>query len=244
MRMVTKEEYDELMLFFEDSMAALAKHEGKDNYYGRVAINCCFIHEISDNLKLYRAYTPLFWNIITHDYLQALKDNPECFGTGNAMDVLNALYNQEIKKGYQAPEEKYIEALSEETFCLLFCKKDGLFRDVLRIDLFRMLKESKKNSCYYDLIGGILHSLKHFSIENQSASVLPNQNVSLFNVDQLIWPVAHAFFLAKWRKGKWSNTYESDISYLNKRFTLEFFKEDEMNVAFVNTIIPKKQKSA
>ena len=97
--MVTKEEYDELMLFFEDSMAALAKHEGKDNYYGRVAINCCFIHEISDNLKLYRAYTPLFWNIITHDYLQALKDNPECFGTGNAMDVLKALYKQEIKKG-------------------------------------------------------------------------------------------------------------------------------------------------
>ena len=129
---------------------------------------------------------------------------------------------------------------TNEIFCLLLCKKDEAFlEDILRIDLFRHIKESPKRFGCYDFVGGIFHALKHFSVGEQCASIYPNQNVKLYDVEQLIWPIAKAFYEGSWQKGKYPNTYETNTLYLNKNMTLEFYKEDDRHISFVNSVIPK-----
>jgi hypothetical protein len=70
----------------------------------------------------------------------------------------------------------------------------------LRIDLFRQIKESKNRPGKYDFIGGIFHALHHFSVGEQCASIYPNQKVYLYDIEQLIWPIAKAFFEGNWQK--------------------------------------------
>jgi len=67
---------------------------------------------------------------------------------------------------------------------------------------------------------------------------LPNQNVALYDIEQLIWPIANAFYKGSWKRAQRSKTFETSINYLGKRYTLIFFKEDDSNVSFVNTVIP------
>lgn len=240
MRLVTNEEYNNVNVIFKNEMTILAKHENKNSYYGQVAINQCFTCGLNNELQMFHMFTPNFLFIIEHDYIKALKENCDCFGTGNAKDIIHALHLQAQKRNYPWGEERYAEFLSNECFCLLICKKGEIFIDnFLRIDLFRHIKESKDHPGCYDFVGGIFHALKHFSVGEQCASIYPNQKVSLYDIDQLLWPIAKAFFQCEYRDGNRANTYEADIVYLNKKMTLEFFKEENIHVSFVNSVIPK-----
>ena len=240
MRLITIEEYNELKPIVEKEMIELAKHENKNSYITQVAINSCYVRKLSNSVKLFQIYSLGFLPVIEHDYLMALKDNPECFGTGNAKDVIHALFIQAQNHHWAWDEERYIEHLSNEIFCLLLCKKGDAFLDnLLRIDLFRHIKEDRLHAGTYYFEGGIFHALKHFSVGEQCASIFPNQNVRLFDVEQLIWPIAKAFYEGSWHKGKKPNTFETESLYLNKNMTLEFFKEEGRKVSFVNSVIPK-----
>ena len=240
MRNVTFEEYKEIKDIVNKEMTLLAKHENKNSYYGQIAINSCYSRMLSDNLQLFQLFSLGVIHVIEHDYMKALKDNPELFGTGNAKDVIHALFVQAKKNGWSCDEESFADYLSNEKFCLLLCKKDGSFLDdILRIDLFRHIKESTKRPNCYDFVGGIFHALHHFSVGEQCASIFPNQNVQLYDVEQLIWPIAKAFYEGKWRKGKHPNTYETDTLYLDKNMIVEVYKEGDRNVSFVNSVIPK-----
>ena len=240
MRLTTKEEYDEIKPIIKNEMIALAKHENKNSYFTQMSINNCFVRSLSEGMQLYQIYSLGFIPIIERDYINALRMNPDLFGTGNAKDVIHALYIQAKNNNYVWSEENYIEFLSNEIFCLLLCKKDKVIsNDILRIDLFRKLKESKTVLGSYDFVGGIFHALKHFSVDEQCASILPNQNVALFDIEQLIWPIAKAFFEGNWRNANRKNTYETETLYLGKKMTLEFYKEGDNHVSFVNSIIPK-----
>jgi hypothetical protein len=244
MRLVTIEEYDVLKPIIKQEMIALAKHENKNSYTTQIAINSCYVRNLNKDMQLYQIFSLGFLPVIEHDYLAALKDNSECFGTGNAKNVIHALYLQAQKHNWIWDEERYEEYLSNEIFCLLLCKKNGIFlRDrLLRIDLFRQIKESQKRPGCYDFIGGIFHALHHFSIGEQCASIFPNQNVLLYDVEQLIWPIAKAYYEGCWRNGKYPNTFETDTIYLEKNMTLEFYNEEDRHVSFVNSIIPKSIK--
>lgn len=240
MRNVTFEEYKKIKDIVNKEMTLLAKHENKNSYYGQIAINSCYSRMLSDNLQLFQLFSLGVIHVIEHDYMKALKDNPELFGTGNAKDVIHALFVQAKKNGWSCDEESFADYLSNEKFCLLLCKKDGSFLDdILRIDLFRHIKESTKRPNCYDFVGGIFHALHHFSVGEQCASIFPNQNVQLYDVEQLIWPIAKAFYEGKWRKGKHPNTYETDTLYLDKNMIVEVYKEGDRNVSFVNSVIPK-----
>lgn len=240
MRNVTFEEYEDIKDIVNREMTSLAKHEDKNSYYGQIAINSCYCRMLSPNVQLFQLFSLGFTHVIEHDYIKALKNNPEFFGTGNAKDVIHALFIQAQKNGWPWDEERYTESLSSEKFCLLLCKKNGSFLDdILRIDLFRHVKESKKRPGCYDFLGGIFHALHHFSVGEQCASIFPNQNVQLYDVEQLIWPIAKAFYEGTWRKGKYPNTYETDTLYLDKNMILEVYKESDRNVCFVNSVIPK-----
>lgn len=241
MRLVTLDEYKEITPIIKKEMMELAMHENKNSWFVQTAINNCYVRGLSDGTQLFQLFSPGFINIIEVDYIAALKESSELFGTGNAKDVIHALYLQAKNKHNCCwDENRYTEYLSNENFCLLIHKKDLIYKDdILRIDLFRQLKESKKKPGSFEFIGGIFHALKHFSVEEQCASILTNQNVKLFDVEQLIYPIANAFFKGDWIKGKRKNTFESSTNYLNKLFSLEFYKEDNRKVSFVNTVIPK-----
>lgn len=238
MRPVTSNEYKEISDIFQKEMKAIALHEGKNSWYGGVPKKNCFVRKLYESILLYQMVTPAFVTFISEVYLNALNNHQELFGTGNAKDVIHALYLESNARNWD--EARYIEYLSKEVFCLLICKnKDFFFKDVLRIDLFRDIRESKTSKGNFDFVGGIFHALKHFSIEGISASISPNQKVDLYDVEQLIWPIAHAFYIGTWNNGNRKNTYESSIKYLGKNFTLEFYKENSLNVSFVNSVIPK-----
>lgn len=244
MRLVTIEEYKEITPIIKGKMVELAQHEKKNLFVTQVAINNCYVRYLSPDLQLYQIFSNGFIQVIENDYIKALMENPECFGTGNAKDIIHALFLQAQKCYWVWDEERYSEYLSTEIFCLLLCKKNGLLvDDILRIDLFRHIKESPKRPKCYDFVGGIFHALHHFSIGEQCASIFPNQKIQLYDVEQLIWPIAKAFYEGIWRKGKYPNTYETETIYLDKNMTLEIFKEDERNVSFVNSIIPKPNKN-
>ncbi len=228
------------MVIFNKEMTNLAKHENKNSYFGQIAITLCYTRMLKDDLQLFQIFTPRFKNIIEHDYLEALQDNPKCFGTFNAKHVLEALYQQAKKNNYPFSEERYAESLSKECFCLLICKKEKKFiQDVLRIDLFRKLDNSRKHSECLEFTGGLFHALKHFSIDKQCASIVPNQNISLSDLEQLIWPIAKTFFESERRYKNKNNTFEADIPYLGKILTTVFYQEENSHISFIKTIIPK-----
>ena len=115
--------------------------------------------------------------------MNALIETPEYFGTNNAKDVIQALYLQAQKHNWVWNKERYTDYLSKEIFCLLLRRKENEFdKDILRIDLFRLLKESKDKTGCFDFVGGIFHALKHFSVGEQCASIYPNQNVALYDI--------------------------------------------------------------
>lgn len=240
MKLVTKDEYENIMSIFSNEMTNLAKHEGKNSYFGKVAINMCYTRKLEKNIQLFQIFTPLFLHVIERDYLCALNDNPECFGTYDAKDIIEALYAQALKHNYPFDEDRYIESLSKECFCLLICRKDTEFvKDILRIDLFRKLDKSKEHPECLEFTGGLFHALKHFSIEKQCASILPNQNVNLYDAEQLIWPIAKTFYESCRYKGNKNNTYEANINYLGKTLTAIFYKEENSHISFINSVIPK-----
>ena len=240
MRIVTLEEYNELKPIIKKKMIRLAEHEDKDSFTAQTAINNCYVRKLSENLQLFQLFSLGFIPVIEQDYINALKETPGCFGTFDAKDVIHALYTQAKKHYWVWDEERYEDYLSNEIFCLLICKKNGGFLDeILRIDLFRHIKPSKDYPGCFDFEGGIFHALKHFSVEEQCASILPNQNVVLYDAEQLIWPIAKAFYEGIWEKGEKAKTFNTCTTYLNKLFILGFYKEDDSNVAFVNTLIPK-----
>jgi len=243
MRIVTLDEYDAIKPIIKKEMVELAKHENKKSYHAQMAINNCYVRNLSANMELFQIYSLGFIPVIEQDYIYALRENSELFGTGNAKDVIHALYLQATKKGWPWDEKRFAEYLANEIFCLLICKKDNVFiSDILRIDLFRQIKESKNRPGKYDFIGGIFHALHHFSVGEQCASIYPNQKVYLYDIEQLIWPIAKAFFEGNWQKGKYNNTFETDTLYLNKMMILEFFKEEDRHISFVNSMIPKSIK--
>lgn len=238
MRSATPSEYKEISDIFQKEMKAIALHEGKDSWYGGIHKNNCFVRKLDDHILLYQIFTLAFVPFISEVYLNALNNHQELFGTGNAKDIIHALYLESNARNWD--EARFIEYLSKEVFCLLICKnKDSFCKDVLRIDLFRDVRESKTSKGNFDFVGGIFHALKHFSIEGLSASIYPNQKVDLYDIEQLIWPIAHAFYRGTWCNGNRKNTYESSINYLGKSFNLEFYKEDSLNVSFINSVIPK-----
>lgn len=239
MRLVSIEEYIEIAPIIRKEMGRLAKHEKKNSYLAQTAINNCYVRLLPDKTLLFQIFSPGFIQVVEQDYINALINTPEYFGTGDAQDIVHGLFQQAQQHNWPWNEDRYKEYLSNEIFCLLLCKRDSSFsKEMLRVDLFRHIKESKTIFGCYEFIGGIFHALKHFSIKELCASIHPNQNVDLYDVEQLIWPIANAFFMGTWEKGNRPKTIETSTVYLGKRFTLEFYLEENSNVAFVNTLIP------
>ena len=223
------EEFQKTRKFIEDKSLALMKHETKGSAKAGFPIDNYaryFLH----GRTFYCVKSNVFKAIIEEYLLRAQKQFPEKFGTGNAMDVIEALYN--IEPTFDL--ERFVDFLQNEQFAYIIESKDGEIVDkILRIDLFRKLDE--KHGGQKEFTGGIFHSLKHFSIENINLSTGKDINNILYP-EQLLHMAAEAFFITE-GKHKDASQLVSFVK-LDDIYNLKFvfYLEQHTDVYFIQTI--------
>ncbi|SFW88106.1 hypothetical protein [Chitinophaga sancti] len=227
--MMTWEEFRKTREFIEGKSLALMKHETKDaaktgfpiNNYSKYLINGRTFYCIKSNV---------FKAIIEDYYFQAHKKFPEKFETGNALDVIDAIYLMEPTFDL----ERFIDFLKNEQFAYIIESKDGeIANKILRIDLFRQLDTNKEGKM--EFTGGIFHTFKHFSIDNLNLST----GKDIHNIqypEQIIHLAAEAFFIAE-------GTHENPKKLVSKidlddkyRLKFVFYLEENTQVYFIKTI--------
>lgn len=227
--MMTWEEFQKTREFIEKKSLDLMKHETKDaakmgfpiNNYRKYLLQGRTFYCIKSNV----------FKVIIEEYLQkAQKQYPEKFGTGNAIDVITAIYNLEPTFDLN----RFVGFLQNEQFAYVIESKDGEITDkILRIDLFRKLDENEKG--YKEFTGGIFHSFKHFSVDNVNLST--GQDIHNIQCpEELLHLAAEAFFIAE-------SNHENPkklVSFVNldDKYNLKFVFYFEVNtqVYFIKTI--------
>lgn len=173
-KILTREEYDELNSFLEPRIMSLWKHENEHNHvqdYTQTGfpINSIFkYHTDIEGEFIYVIYNSLFLSLLDNYLPIAITKYPELFGTGNALDVLEALYTC---SNYSFGDIVSYRECLQDVPCYIVYKKNGNFcNDILRLDLFRDIKNDSKKSIT-DFIGGLFHALKHFSLGGINLSI-------------------------------------------------------------------------
>jgi len=229
---MNQEEYKKTRQFIERKALNLMAHEEKGH------IKSAFPQEnytkyVIEGRTFYCVKTNSFKAIIEDYLVRAQGKYPEKFGTGNAIDVIEALYliNPIM------PFEDFKEFLKNEQFAYVIESKDGEIIDkILRIDLYRHLVPSKVNpeSGNYEFVGGILHAFRHFSINGINLST----GNEIHNIDApecLLKLATKAFFMTNQEQ----NRVKSLVSRidLDDKYYLKvaFFLEEESGVYFINT---------
>lgn len=119
----------------------------------------------------------LFHRLIMEEDLsrRITRDYPRYFGTGDARDVLEALWKQDFSHT-RIEYDRYCNILRHEQFAWVAeYDENGIVGDkILRLDLYRKLDRRKDGGC--DFSGGLLHVFKHFSCNNRPLSYLKSQN--------------------------------------------------------------------
>ena len=198
-------------------------------YQEGFSIDECFCYSKGDYM-LYFACNFTFLKTVLRDILCAICDTPGNFGTGNASDVINALFK--ISGRYRTTED-FIAYLKNFACCyVLYETKGAISPKILRVDLLRYLKDNKKDANKKDFVGGLLHSLKHFSIEGKNLSVGQDIN-DISCMDDILVYIAKAFV-----KCAENNTKDNVIVMqiedgINMKFS--FYYDEDKHVYFLNT---------
>ena len=237
-------EYVELRSYLEKKTHCLWKHETsiqrkrneeeKNYYQGGFAISNCFGYNSPQGDHYGIAYTSKFFDTLTL-YLRAFHKYPNNFGTGDAIDILNALY--ETMNAYYNPfswsRERYQEYLQEENCLYAVPQINGHFiDDFLRIDLFRNINSSKSDASRKEFVGGLFHLFDHFSINGKNLATANDIN----DVNSLceIIGLCVGGFTQKAAVGK--NQFCSFLPYDEKhRLKIAFYKEIESGAFYINT---------
>lgn len=240
--MVSMIQYLKLRSFLEKKTFALFQHENDvkrekgetemNMYQEGFSIDNCYICEYND-ISIYFVFNDAFWNGATSKIEQANIQYPDMFGTRDARDVLDALYrvwNSMITK------EEFVHYLKEFACCyVIFEIQDDLQDNVLRIDMFRKIEENKKDRCKFDFTSGLLHALKHFSLNGRNLSIGMEVN-DVQNVIEVLILIAKAFVYRKEdNKKRKKKQYLSYVINNGKHLRFSFYKEDVSGVYFLNT---------
>ena len=202
MKKLTFEEYDDLMAFLAPKFKIIWEHEneerakvGKSLDYFQFGFSKfdCFHYCLEGDHDFYLIYNTGFLRVIREQLLEALEKFPDYFGTGNADDVLDALYQTSNYRMWGKIDD-YVQYLIDNCCAYVVYRENGEWGDVLRIDMLRKLDISKENPDFHDFTGGLLHTLKHFSINGRNLSV-DNYIHDIFDIQYLIYLIAMAFRL-------------------------------------------------
>lgn len=255
-RDITKEEYLKLKSPIEERLSKLAKLENKTDWAGMPAIGLCKVYDCENEVKIYVLPTFYFSEMINNLYKQAL-NHKENFGTGDAQDVVNALYENDPYSDCKAnlesqglylggyEKEDMVDRLNHDKFCLLIKEsKERIENNILKIDLFRLYKSNKKGR--YEFIGGLFHTFKHFSIADQPLSI-NKEIVNIFDISHFIPLIIKGFWFMQRHPDldhKDGTTYSiinpKESNEFDKPLMLSFFTDDETNLSYLNTMFVKE----
>lgn len=236
--MITHEEYSATKKFIEKVSMNLFEHEKGQRESAKVGfpyINYCDYY--IEGRRFFCVKTNVFKALIDSHIVKAQKKYPQLFGTGNAKNVIKAIYN--VEKTLQL--NWFSDFLRKEQFAYIFeYKNQNDFDKVLRIDLFRRLDKNCLNK--YDFTGGIMHAFKHFSIDGINLSTGKDIN-NLQNPEELLIKATKAFFINKLEaKGeKKFDTYDKIDEKYSLKFSF-FFEPKTNNIYHLNTVFKTKPK--
>lgn len=232
--MPTWEEYRSTKKYIEGKALALMNHESKDLAKVGFPINDYVKYEI-EGRKFFVIRARVFKAITDSVYLEAFLKYPEKFGTGNALDVLEAVYNIEPISDLSW----FTDFLQREQFAYVI-EGSGLeiIDKILRIDLFRKLDTNEVGQ--KEFTGGLFHALKHFSIAGRNLSVGKDIHDVAHPIEVLILAI-RAFFISDGRfetPTKLISSIELDEKYVLK---FVFYLEEKTGVYFIKTIHKRKK---
>lgn len=247
-------EYLKLRTFLEGKTKALWEHEVKDqkekgeepkNYYqsGFSISNICS-YESPSGPQFYIAWTNSFRNMVYDGaYYKSFLRYPKRFGTGNAEDVLSALYssiNNDGQNFFNWTIERYTEYLRGENCCYVVRKEgDSFSQTFLRIDLFRKIEPNCKTPENKEFIGGLFHVLDHFSIKGKNLGT----GKDVFDVGTIMDVVLlciNAFAnLTIVNEQKASGMVDLNESHSLK---IAFYRESESGALYIKTAYPFSKK--
>lgn len=244
MKVITKQEYAELMEFLEPHLKALWDHENKERIKkGKEVLNVfqfgfsildIYPYKIDDNIQFYMIFNSTFLNLIYRGVEKAFEEYPDKFGTGNAQDVIEALYNVSAYQRFGSIDD-YIQFLTDHLCCYIVYRENGIFSDnILRVDLLRQILPSKDNDAKNDFVGGLLHTLKHFSIDNQNLSTGTYVH-NIFDIHHLLYLIAMSFRL---RTGEGCK-YKAVQELSDGKMLAFFYREPETGIYFLNSYYKK-----
>ena len=249
MKRIDRQEYDNLMKYLQPIFRKIWEHENEQRNKVGKALNvfqfrypiCNCIRYKTENCDeyFYVIYSTGFLKTISQQIILAQQQYPEKFGTGNADDVIEAFYSV---SGYIAFGDKnaFLDYLIDYNCCYVVYKNNGLFSDVLKIDLLRRILPNKKVPSKSDFVGGLLHVLKHFSVEGKNLATGNDVN-NVFDIRHIIYLIAMAFTLKK-QCNKDYRIYEAFQKIDKGMMRASFYKEEVANVYYLKTYFKDRKK--
>jgi len=234
------EEYQAAQAFLETKALGLMQLEKKDMAKTGFPYQSYRTHSM-DGRMFYTVHSNVFRHIMSKGFLmEAVSKHPEKFGTGDAMDVVEAI--RLIEPSFDTTD-RHAEFLRNDQFCLIMENKNGVIQDqVLRIDLFRDIKPPLQDPTGKpEFIGGIFHSFKHFSLNGVNLST--GKDINEINDPDNIFDLAIKAFYMPEEAEQTPKGFNSRIS-LNDNYWLQFsfYLEQVNGVHFINTIMKKEKK--
>lgn len=228
MSQFTHDEFKRIRDFVKKKALHLMRH-GEKNY--------AIVGVPYQNYKLYQIGERLFYSIQTNTFKVIVDDflirsqelTPEKFGTGDAIDVIEALLL--INPIYDI--ETFTEFLGNEKCTYILESEKGAVLDrILRLDLFRILRPNEQNK--NEFVGGLFHALKHFS-KNGINYTTGKSNHELNHPHDLVREIIDAFFIEQ-------GVFQTEQKYvvlkeLNENYFVKyvFYRENNTGVFFLKT---------
>lgn len=226
--MLNFDEYKMVSEFIKLKSTLLMDHEKKNHAKVGIAITNYRVLHLNGK-RYYLIPTNIFKGIVMENTLvMASSKFPQLFGTGNAKDVIESIYN--IEPWFNL--ERFIEILQTEQFCYVVEVSNNKINDrLLRIDLYRHIKPNADGG--FDFVGGIFHCYKHFSLEGNPLSTSKEVN-DIIHPRSLIPKIIHAFFNDGAVEVK-KNTFVIEVEVNGRHLRLVFYFEEKTGVYFIKT---------
>lgn len=210
---------------------SIAISENKDSWVGHHALQLIHCGRIALNEDVHsyfilpcRYFEDL---IMKENLLEVVKQNPNLFGTGETINVLEGLHKV---VGNYLPFDKFKEFFSQEKFAYIGeYDENGLKRNkILRLDFYRI-------DCGNIFIGGLFHAFRHFNFQDIAVTTKKGEHKMSW-IHHFMTALVKAFLCQELEQdSKDPKCYISRIKQENHTFKFVFFYNKEANVYFLDT---------
>lgn len=219
--------------FIEEKALAMMSHRKKDAVKVGFPLQNYTILALKDR-RFYLIKSNVFKVLVDSLIIETIEKKPDNFGTKNADDVINAIYEMEPVGTLSS----FPSFLQEEQFCYIIENDKGKFEKILRIDLFGKLHQTQNRT---EFIGGLLHALKHFAYQGKPLSTHDGGH-EIININSLLAQIGTAFFTIPLIHQEKRNF----LIYvpLNDKYQLRMsiYYEKETDMYYLNTVFKERVK--